>query len=174
MIEIIDNFLPKNFEDQLEKSFQNQSNINIPLYYTPNITSSNMDEFLPSFSSEFYPNPRGVSNFLMNVLYYFSFNRNFYISNILRAKAICQVPPLNPGPNKIHVDFFIPHLVLLYYVHDSDGDTILFDENDNEIKRVTPKKGRAIFFEGSIKHCSSSPTKGLRSILNFNFETINL
>ena len=174
MIEIIDNFLPKNYEDSLEKSFKNQSNINIPLFFSPNVTDMGNDKFLPSFGIAFYPDPKGVSNFLMNVLYYFAFSKNFYIADIFRAKAICQVPPPTPGPNIIHTDFDIPHLVLLYYVHDSDGDTILFDENDNEIKRVTPKKGRAIFFDGNIRHCSSSPTKGLRSILNFNFETINL
>jgi ectoine hydroxylase-related dioxygenase (phytanoyl-CoA dioxygenase family) len=59
--------------------------------------------------------------------------------------------------------------VCLYYVTDSDGDTIFFDDNENEIKRVSPKKGRIAFFDGTINHCSSNPTKLHRSVINFDF-----
>ena len=79
-----------------------------------------------------------------------------------------------------HVDAKYPHLVCLYYLNDSDGDTFIFDKTLKDtpkitsdtkyeiIKRVTPKKGRAILFDGNRYHSSSGPTKGVRCILNFN------
>ena len=79
-----------------------------------------------------------------------------------------------------HVDVKFEHLVVLYYVNDSDGDTFIFDKTLNDtptikpntkfevIKRITPKKGRAIIFDGNRYHSSSCPTIGVRCILNFN------
>ena len=51
-----------------------------------------------------------------------------------------------------------------------NGQTIYYVEEKNEIKRVSPKKGRIVFFEGSMYHCSSRPETKTRAILNFNFQ----
>jgi len=83
--------------------------------------------------------------------------------------------------NAIHVNKDIPHLVMLYYVNDSDGDTILYDKTfydipsdiDNpELKydlkithKISPKRGRVLFFDGKFFHAASTPTKNIRSII---------
>ena len=70
------------------------------------------------------------------------------------------------------------HLVCLYYVMDSDGDTVFFDkmcESDerpsfkdcNIIKSVTPKQGRVVLFNGRRYHANNLPQKHLRSVINF-------
>ena len=169
MIEVINNFLPKKFENSLEEIFTDQSSIKIPLYFTSNVTYGSGEEFNPSFASEFYPNLIPFSNLLLNVLYFFAYSKNLYITDVIRAKAITQIASPIPGPNSPHIDLHIPHLVLLYYINDAVGDTILFNDKDEEIQRITPQKGKAIFFDGNIKHCSSRPSKFSRSILNFNF-----
>ena len=73
-----------------------------------------------------------------------------------------------------HIDFYFPHKVLLYYVHDTDGDTIFYDKFNNEYKeiyRVTPKKGSAVVFDGSIYHASTTPNLHQRRIaININYE----
>ena len=48
-----------------------------------------------------------------------------------------------------------------------DGDTLIFD-NDKIIERVTPKRGRCLIFNGSLKHTSTSPSLGPRIIINNN------
>jgi len=80
-----------------------------------------------------------------------------------------------------HVDYYEPHKVLLYYVNDSDGDTFMFNEmyspeNHNSLsnftlkQRVTPKKNRAIIFDGFTYHNSSKPVKNTaRYVINIDF-----
>jgi len=66
---------------------------------------------------------------------------------------------------------------LIYYVNDSDGDTVIFknrwtgeDPGTLEIaQRITPKAGSAVLFDSTLYHASSSPTTGVRSVLNFIF-----
>ena len=68
--------------------------------------------------------------------------------------------------NPIHVDDFRPHTSLLYYINDSDGDTIYFKGN-KEIQRVSPKANRLVIAKGPIHHCSSNPKKTeLRYVMN--------
>ena len=64
---------------------------------------------------------------------------------------------------------------LLYYVNDSIGDTVIFNEknpnskNLTEMKRISPKKGKAIFFDSSHLHCSTPP-KTNRYVINIVFK----
>ena len=174
MFELINNFLPPKLENFIEEIFTGVSDIKVPLYLSRNITFGTGEEFNPSFATAFYPNKTPFSDLLLNVLYSFSYSRNLYITEILYAKAITQLASPTPGSNSPHTDMDDPHLVLLYYINDVEGDTILFDNNGQEIQRVTPQKGKAIFFDGSIKHCSSRPSKFSRSILNFNFRAESL
>ena len=66
---------------------------------------------------------------------------------------------------------------MVYYVHDCDGDTIIFDKtvtkghiNLEEVARVTPKKGQAVIFNSNRFHTSSSPiTNTRRVIINYAF-----
>ena len=50
----------------------------------------------------------------------------------------------------------------------------LHDENDNIIDRITPKRGRALFFNGDILHASSLPVKSdYRAVINIDMEILN-
>jgi hypothetical protein len=110
---------------------------------------------------------------------------NFNIEKIERCYSAIQVfIPNKTRKNTIHVNRDVPHLVLLYYVNDSDGDTILYDKTMDDIPyeeqypdeycdlnithRVTPKKGRVLIFDGRHYHASSSPTKSVRCIITFD------
>ena len=88
--------------------------------------------------------------------------------SLYRMKLNCQyqdnrfVDKYNP----IHIDEHTPHKSLLYYINESDGDTIFFKDG-KEIQRVSPKKNRLVISDGPIDHCSSNPIKTeLRYVLN--------
>ena len=65
------------------------------------------------------------------------------------------------------------HLVALYYVCDSDGDTIIYNEREKlgtyTIKqKVTPKQGRIVLFDGSLYHTAEQPLNNVRCVVNYN------
>jgi len=113
-----------------------------------------------------------LNSFFLQILYRLSFFKNINILNIYQSRIFLQLPSPNPHPmlEGIHQDLDFPHLVCLYYINDSDGDTLFFkDDKKTEIKRVSPKKGRIAFFDGSIPHCASTPNKTHRAVVNINF-----
>jgi len=95
-------------------------------------------------------------------------------SSVLRMRYGMHIPTPAPEHNNPHIDFNVPHTTALYYLNDSDGDTFFFGNDGSIINRVTPKKGRAVVFNGSIKHASSVPTKDPRIVLNLNFRGIQI
>jgi hypothetical protein len=64
-------------------------------------------------------------------------------------------------------------IVAIYYAEDSDGDTFFFDTYGHDrkiIKRVSPKAGRVVIFDGDISHAGSPPQHSKsRIVANFNF-----
>ena len=96
----------------------------------------------------------------------------------------------NDTVDNAHVDLSSPHLVVLYYVMDSDGDTIIYDKkwekgkehlNSEKTakllikKRVTPKQGRLVVFDGRYWHTAEQPKYNKRCVINtdITYEGIN-
>jgi len=71
-----------------------------------------------------------------------------------------------------HTDIEKEHMVVIYYVDDSDGPTYLFEDDGRTIiKKVEPKKGRFLMFDGSIKHAGSHPIDNtFRTVINYNIK----
>ena len=70
------------------------------------------------------------------------------------------------------------HWTMIYYVNDSDGDTLIFNEtaqnrpvkNFTLKQKATPKKGRVVIFSGNTFHCGTTPiTSKFRIVANLNF-----
>jgi len=97
----------------------------------------------------------------------------------------------NPKLSKSYKDKFMnPHCDInkggwtaIYYVNNSDGDTIIFNEkptdpflNDEELsikKRIKNKKGRFVMFNQDYLHAGMPPINSdYRVVINFNFKTI--
>lgn len=105
---------------------------------------------------------------------------NFAVNDIINARSFLQLPlndKIRKPFNNIHIDQKFDHLVCLYYVNDSDGDTHIFEGMYKEgsylteakiLKKVSPKKGRVVLFNGLRYHSSSCPTISTRCIINFN------
>ena len=93
--------------------------------------------------------------------------------NLWRSKANLQlqVQDFNKEEyNTPHVDYDIPHYVLLYYVNETDGDTFLFNNDYSIIKIIKPEANKLLFFDGSIPHAGSHPSRhAYRIVININF-----
>ena len=174
-IQVVDNFLPAQLADSLEHMLLGNE---FPWYYTPDITyghSVNQEVKNPAFSHSLYREETGPSSFYLSVCNLpFLGSVKVTPSRVSRAVALMQTPQMDINSslhNHPHVDTPNPHIVFLYYVCDSDGDTFMFstDKDDHTItKQVTPKKNRALIFDGSIYHASSKPKASNRCVINFN------
>ena len=89
--------------------------------------------------------------------------------------------------NLIHVDMNVDHIAIVYYINDTDGNTIFLnnkkgnsaESHQNNFKginlddfeivnKISPKKGRAVIFDGNIYHYGEYPTITDRFIINFD------
>jgi len=89
--------------------------------------------------------------------------------------------------NLIHIDMDVDHIAIVYYINDTNGDTIFLNNekgNSSEshqsnfkgidldefeiVNKISPKKGRAIIFDGNIYHYGEYPTITDRFVLNFD------
>jgi hypothetical protein len=88
--------------------------------------------------------------------------------NVLRIKANCLTRD-GEGDfyNPPHIDVTESgYYSLIYYVNDSDGDTVLFNEfydhghaGLTEMTRITPRQGSALLIPSHLFHSSSCPIK---------------
>ena len=97
--------------------------------------------------------------------------------SVLQGRSFLQFPVKEKGePDLPHIDIMDKiHIVGLYYVVDSDGDTIIYNERKESesytIKqRVTPKQGRIVIFDGGLYHTAEQPLNNTRCIVNYNIE----
>jgi len=171
-IKIIKNCISQQFVDFIDKEL---TSTNLQWVYKLNVTSNEIQEIKPGFS-----NCPFKDNNIFNMSYWFLYpllletanKNNFFVEHLLRIKIGAYVNRNTKDINNIHVDSKEPHIVALYYPHDSDGETVFFDsiENKNEILRVKPERGSIVFFDGSIPHSSSNPVEhDIRITVNYNF-----
>jgi hypothetical protein len=99
----------------------------------------------------------------------------------LQLPVITEIDKIYGVP---HVDGYrpFPYQVAVYYVNDSDGDTVLFKQTTHnaspeDVKNglleidttVSPKKGRLVIFPGDVYHAVGKPKNDIRCIINYNF-----
>jgi len=183
-IYVFDDIIPKEEQDHIEKELLGR---HFGWFYLKDISHiDNPEQARPGFSHYFVtkgqPNSDKV-RLLDNIVTNACKKINFKVEGVTMARSFLQVPLserlLNEKPDTPHVDSEEDHIVVLYYVTDSDGDTILYEnkfEKDVEIKwdilkekqKVSPKKGRVLIFNGRHYHTACQPTRGTRTIINCN------
>jgi hypothetical protein len=200
---VINNLVPKSFQDAIIQRVQGDQHfpwfllhrighpdhfnpLNAPKYKDPNITDD-VGFFHMAYdgnvASPFY-------DFFRTILEFFAEKTNIQIGELLRIRLRYTHRGTDHSESKYaapHVDFNSskPYGTLVYYVDDSDGDTIIFDKIFNpleevydpilaeplpELVRITPTKGTGIFFNGHRYHAGNYPVNhSCRIVINFDF-----
>jgi Rps23 Pro-64 3,4-dihydroxylase Tpa1-like proline 4-hydroxylase len=203
---VIDNFLPERIWNQI--NYEMNNTYTFPWYYVGNTVGGKGDsEYNNEFANRFANDPNVLDLPIFTHTFYKSSDQSssgwlplvtsitqqaesvlgVSCSNIRRIKSNLTLP-LYPNSEC----YSIPHtdhlkdtsISVLYYVNDSDGDTIMFDKTYEDTlhplgdltitKRVTPKANRAVIFNSNILHSSSSgQTSDKRIIINTILEMEN-
>jgi hypothetical protein len=181
---VIDDVISKKYQDIIE-----QATLKWPWFYQPNIATGKYfrENATIGFCHSLFSDGKPLNeNFpsLFPILLEGCEKSNIDFNQLLRVQSFMHVPHQPhrkyDGP---HINIPDPHIVGLYYVNDSEGDTVLFDQTWNDVpyghltdesvlteyKRITPKKGRMLFFNGHRWHTSTSPTNKIRTIITFDF-----
>jgi hypothetical protein len=123
----------------------------------------------------------GFFDMIFPFFYFLEDKTGIVVATIERIKANMLLRKDSSGDsyNAPHVDIPEPHWKsMLYFVTDSDGDTVIFNETfESESKkgltirkRIAPTKGRAVVFDSNTWHASSNPRMhSNRIVLNFVF-----
>jgi len=180
---IIDNIIDIQLQENIKNTLLNNS---FNWFFISDVTSANKNkQQRPGFEHDFVINEKINSDFhnlVLPIIKNSCLHINYTYHKIVQGRAFLQLP-LNIKDKKIdtpHLDLLTSHLVILYYVITSDGDTVIyknkhdqkqeipFFEDLKELKRVSPKQGRVVLFDGSHWHTSQQPKKNIRCIINYN------
>ena len=193
---IIDNLIPPSYQEQLAMLFDDgrmtwqYREVTAGVGADVDPADKNIKES-PMFVHEIYGYDTGIQSQTFEqikpILFFAEDKLDMTVKGLGRIKANLQVRD-ETALGKYHP----PHVdtghhdqgyILLYYLKDSDGPTIIFDKRSNdfgghvglkEIGRVEPKKGRAIFLNSNRYHASSSPVEHEnRLVLNMVFFSDN-
>ena len=95
----------------------------------------------------------------------------------IQGRSFCQLPISSDkiSVDTPHIDIKENHFVMLYYVCDSDGDTIIYNEQVKSDRytvqrRITPKQGRVVLFDGSYYHTAEQPLNNIRCVVNYDLK----
>jgi len=189
-IQIFDNIISLEKQEEIKNLLYGN---NFPWYYINDVTLSNKNPYQqrPALNHLYVDDERINSDKFSKIKIIFDegskrLNKKF---KPIKVRSFMQFP-LNKniiGENykdTPHLDMEKPHTVFLYYVNDSDGETIIYDynsknindvplfENIKIIKKVKPKQGRLIVFDGFTWHSSSQPRNNVRTVINFDLCSI--
>jgi hypothetical protein len=174
--------------DEVEEAF--------PWYYTSDITDASHEGPFQGrfgFSHQYVNAEEGVISDFHNLFLGLIKNSckkiNVKKVDVLQGRSFLSTPT-NISKDDVdtpHVDMVAPHFIMLYYVCDSDGDTIIYNEKtrfddckpDNEMsftikKKVSPKQGRVVLFNGIHYHTAEQPNHNLRCIVNYDLRDLSL
>jgi hypothetical protein len=175
----LDKFIPKGLQDDIEKVV---AGLEFPWYYRPstlyvgkNTSSGSPKDF--QFTHNFFQEDERNSEYfevVKPIMYFVEHNFGTQIKNLLRVKANLltnSVLTETELEQQVHIDHSSDNFYsLIYYVIDSDGDTVIYDPEKGET-RVPPVKGNCVIFPSTTKHRATSPVLNKRRIvLNFIFE----
>lgn len=177
MVEVIDNLIPKLYLQHLQSHFLGE---NCEWFFNDNLTDDLSYEVLGSFgfNMRLHWNGYFVSNFVGTLIRSLVFSAQEKVEvfaqkpqQIVRARADMTMYNPNHHRHELHTDFSQEHITAIFYMNTSDGNTLLFDRNGDEmIQEVEPVENRLVIFDGLMQHTGHSPSKHKsRVLININF-----
>jgi hypothetical protein len=187
-ITVLDNVISKEYQDYLEKLLLDNPDMSWHLIRNLNQLKSEQDNIsTPGLSIQSISDGEDhgmLALVFRSLAYNLAEKLNISIKEIINARTFLQLPGgnLNEKVDKeFHVDYMKPHRVLLYYVNEADGNTVILKQRypfaygkisgltkGDVLQEIEPRKGRVVMFDGSHFHSSTIPTNQLRCVINID------
>ena len=201
-IMVFDDFIDLEYQERIKKQLlgaEDSFGPRFPWFYVEDVTSAYDDDsqHRPGLSHSYVdlpleltgdeddmlePNSVGkvMSNYhdlFVPMLKRVGFKLGLRNLNVIQGRSFLQFPVNTDGTiDNPHIDIIgnVDFIVALYYVCDSDGDTVIYNETKESKtytikKSVTPKQGRMVIFDGSLYHAAEQPiNSNTRCIVNYN------
>ena len=200
-IYVLDDIIDKDYQNKIkgvliEEGLHN--NKYFPWYFIGDITASDdKNQKRRAFTHQYVDYDVGVMsdfhNLYIDLIKASCSKINVVEVDVYQGRSFLQMPSniKKEDVDSPHVDLPYQHFVMLYYVCDSDGDTIIynqkcktFEEYENMIntntktftiqKKITPKQGRVVLFNGLLYHTAEQPNKDVRCIVNYDLVDLSV
>ena len=190
-IYVFDDIISKDYQNKIKSILVGETRYNdddFPWYYIDDITSAGdyENQKRGAFGHDYVHYEEGIESdfhFLFIDLIKNSCSKlNIKEVDVLQGRSFLQLPTIikKEDVDTPHTDMSVQHFVMLYYVCDSDGDTIIYNEkviSEKGLtvqKKVTPKQGRVVLFNGAYYHTAQQPNHNLRCIVNYDLRDLSV
>jgi len=191
---VFDDIIPIEKQEEIRKAMlgSEMTASNFPWHFIPDVTGGGSQDKRPAFGQTFIRDGIIKSNEayikLLEPLWVSCMKKINEKTNtvgkysVIKSRTFLQLPLRNLNGSEYdahHIDMLEDHFALLYYVCDSDGDTVIFENmyskkhpkppEPSELKekiRVTLKQGRVVVFDGYYWHTATQPETGVRCVIN--------
>ena len=187
---IFDDVIDLNYQDVIKEILlgdRQYKGYDFPWYLTHDVTKPAKDDSQkrPAFFHGYVDYPSELSSSFHDLFTELIQNScgKLRLENVrvIQGRSFCQLP-INSEVVSVdtpHIDTKDDHFVMLYYVCDSDGDTIIYNEtveseNYTIQQRITPKQGRVVLFDGAYYHTAEQPLNNIRCVVNYNLENYGI
>lgn len=170
-IHVFDDIIDKNHQEKLKKIMLGK---NFPWFFSNDISyENNKEQSRPGFKHYFVIDKKinsSLHEYILPIINNALKKAKFKYKDILQGRSFFQLPLNIKDINQVdtpHIDFNEPHVVVLYYVIDNEAHTIIYKDK-KLFKKVKPKQGRVVVFNGSYWHTAEQPKQNKRCIINYN------
>lgn len=184
-IKYFDNLLPNGYADQIEADLMSRE---FAWHYIDDVTNENYGSNA-GFVHVVYEHNGIISQwypFIKPLVYSIAAANGKPVETLLRIRVGCLLKSNRVEHNTPHLDLMWPHTTACYYVNNSDGNTILFNQTKEDIGDTVnelelhnyvqytefttaaesiPKKNSVCVFNGARFHASSNPEETDRRLV---------
>ena len=182
---VIDDFIDKDYQEKIKDNLMGDNDF--PWYYIDDVTAAYEEgnQGRPGLSHVYVECNEDDTSEIISEFH------ELFLPLLNKACQVLQVPrayivqgrsflqfPLNLNSSDddtphIDLDEGDKHIVVLYYVITSDGDTIIYNQRtESDVytvkQKVTPKQGRVVIFDGGLYHTAQQALRQIRCIVNYN------
>ena len=190
-IYVFDDIITKDYQNRIKSILVGETRYNdedFPWYYIDDITSAGdyENQKRGAFGHDYVNYEEGIESdfhyLFIDLIKNSCSKLNIKEVDVLQGRSFLQLPTniKKEDVDTPHTDMSVQHFVMLYYVCDSDGDTIIYNEkviSEKGLtvqKKVTPKQGRVVLFNGAYYHTAQQPNHNLRCIVNYDLRDLSV